>query len=53
MRATHNDTRRGTSLNYRDHSHVDCDRKSVMGTVQRTGGNFCIPVWSRGMARGF
>ncbi|MHC5613344.1 MAG: hypothetical protein ACYTXA_20675 [Nostoc sp.] len=21
--------------------------------VQRTGDKFCIPVWSRGMARGF
>lgn len=32
---------------------IDRDRKSAMGTVQRTGGRFCIPVWSRGMARGF
>ncbi|MEJ6481197.1 hypothetical protein N0Y54_07615 [Nostoc punctiforme UO1] len=42
MRTTQNDTRRCTSLNHRDHSHVDWDRKSAMGTVQRTGGKFCI-----------
>ncbi|MDZ8068053.1 MAG: hypothetical protein RMY64_20895 [Nostoc sp. DedQUE08] len=33
LRITQNDTRRRRSLNHRNHSHVERDRKSAMGTV--------------------